>query len=174
MRCVLDKKGNVKQLPGFFQIMMLVVVFAGLTFIVADKFKDTTIAESTVTTTLAVANESGYINATGYTLAEYGTGITISGVVIINSTDNTTIGAGNYTLASGVITNATATNWDAAGVSYSYSSDGIGTGLNPYNVINDTETAIYDYGIGFLGIIILVTMVYLIISIVSGSGKRKN
>ena len=83
----LDKKGQsgIGQLPGFFQIMMLVVIFAGLTFIVLDKFLGTT---------------------TPGTLAS--------------------------------------------------------------DAINDTTIALYDYGIGFLGIIILVVMVYLIISIVSG------
>ena len=85
----MNKKGNVAALPGFFQVMMLVVIFAGLTFIVLDKFVGTTDAGST-------ANDA----------------------------------------------------------------------------IQDSTTALYDYGIGFLGIIILVTMVYLIISIVSGRKSR--
>ena len=84
----LSKKGQVNQLPGFFQIMMMVVIFIGLTFIVLDKFLDT--------------QESGTLE------------------------------------------------WTA---------------------INETQTDLYDYGVGFIGIIILVTMVYLIISIVSGRRK---
>jgi hypothetical protein len=90
MRSVLEKKGSVGELPGFFQVMLLVVVFAGLTFIVLDKFIATT--------------ESG-------SMAE--------------------------------------------------------------QAINESTNALYDYGIGFLGIIILVTMVYLIIRIVSGGGRRR-
>ena len=85
----MNKKGNVSALPGFFQVMMLVVIFAGLTFIVLDKFVGTTDAGTT-------ANDA----------------------------------------------------------------------------IQDSTTALYDYGVGFLGIIILVTMVYLIISIVSGRKSR--
>lgn len=85
---VKNKKRQISQLPGFFQIMMLVVIFAGLTFIVLDKFLG--------------ATESG-------SLAEA--------------------------------------------------------------AVNDTTHALYDYGIGFLGIVILVVMVYLIISIVSGGRK---
>ena len=85
----MNKKGNVSALPGFFQVMMLVVIFAGLTFIVLDKFLESTAPGS---------------------LAE--------------------------------------------------------------NAVNDTTWALYDYGIGFLGIVILVTMVYLIISIVSGKTSR--
>lgn len=81
----ISKKGQVGQLPGFFQIMMLVVIFVGLTFIVLDKFLLTT--------------EDG-------SLAQA--------------------------------------------------------------AVNDTNHALYDYGVGFLGIVILVVMVYLIISIVSG------
>jgi uncharacterized protein YqhQ len=90
MRSVLAKRGSVAELPGFFQIMMLVVIFAGLTFIVLEKFLAST---------------------TDGSLAE--------------------------------------------------------------TAVNDTMNSLYDYGIGFLGIIILVTMVYLIIRIVSGGGKRK-
>lgn len=90
MRSVLEKKGSVSELPGFFQVMLLVVVFAGLTFIVLDKFMGTT--------------ESG-------SMAQ--------------------------------------------------------------QAINESTNALYDYGIGFLGIIILVTMVYLIIRIVSGGGRRR-
>jgi len=81
----LGKKGQIGQLPGFFQVMMLVVIFAGLTFIVLDKFQDAA-----------------------------------------------------------------------------------GTGSLAETAVNDTTWALYDYGIGFLGIVILVVMVYLIISIVSG------
>lgn len=83
----ISKKGQVGQLPGFFQIMMLVVIFVGLTFIVLDKFLSTT-------------------TDTGGALA--------------------------------------------------------------YDAINETTTNLYEYGVGFLGIVILVVMVYLIISIVSG------
>ncbi len=89
MESKFSKKGSVAELPGFFQVMMLVVVFAGLTFIVLGKFLATT--------------DSG-------SLAE--------------------------------------------------------------KAVNDSQYALYDYGIGFLGIIILVTMVYLIIRIVSGGNKR--
>ena len=90
MRSVLEKKGSVAELPGFFQVMLLVVVFAGLTFIVLDKFMGTT-----------------------------------------------------------------------------------DSGSMAQRAINDSTNALYDYGIGFLGIIILVTMVYLIIRIVSGGGRRR-
>jgi len=83
-----NKKAQISQLPGFFQVMMLVVIFAGLTFIVLDKFLGTTTS-----------------------------------------------------------------------------------GTMAYNAINESTEDLYDYGIGFLGIIILVVMVYLIISIVSGRGK---
>jgi len=84
----IGKKAQISQLPGFFQMMMLVVIFAGLTFIVLEKFSSTT---------------------TAGTLAQ--------------------------------------------------------------TAINDTTKNLYDYGIGFLGIVILVVMVYLIISIVSGGRK---
>lgn len=39
--------------------------------------------------------------------------------------------------------------------------------------VNDSMYSLFDYGVGFLGIIILVTMVYLIIHIISGGSDRK-
>ena len=95
MKSIIEhKKAQVNQLPGFFQIMMLVVIFAGLTFIVLDKF--------------------------------------------LSAAESSSTGGANSTA---------------------------------YLAINDTTNALYDYGIGFLGIVILVVMVYLIISIVSGGRK---
>jgi heme/copper-type cytochrome/quinol oxidase subunit 2 len=84
-----SKKAQISQLPGFFQVMMMVIIFAGLTFIVLDKFLGTTTS-----------------------------------------------------------------------------------GTMAYKAINESTEDLYDYGIGFLGIIILVVMVYLIISIVSGRQEK--
>lgn len=75
------------------------------------------------TTSLSVTNETGaYINATGYTLDAVNA--STSNYVLVsafNATDDTEIGLGNITLSNeGVITNATATNWDDVLISYTY------------------------------------------------------
>ena len=172
----INKKGSVSALPGFFQVMMLVVIFAGLTFIILDQFADSSARDSLTSTGTNL--ESGWINATSYTLVNAGLerfqnpAITVI-YNVTNSTGGTLnipiITSGNYTLSGlGVLTNKTTTTWNSVTINYTY--DYIGSGLSPYVVINDSTNDLYDYGIGFLGIIILVTMVYLIISM----KKKKN
>jgi len=77
---------------------------------------------SNIDATGTVANETAYINTTGYTLLySTETDIVYDSVVILNATDNTTIAAGNYTLsAAGLLTNATAVNYDSVLVTYGY------------------------------------------------------
>ena len=171
----LDKKAQtgIGQLPGFFQIMMLVVIFAGLTFIVLDKFLDT----SYDSTTLSISNETlslatSYDNVSISGLRD----VTCFSVFITNQSGAVTVDASNYTIDNCQVYNKTSTEagkwvgvtWNAS-YSYTYEDD-----TSASTAINDSTSDLYDYGIGFLGILILVVMVYLIISIVSGrkSGAR--
>ena len=86
-------------------------------------------------TTATVTNESGaYINATTYQLAGLNTNYvpgTISITSIYNATDGVLITSGNYSVSStGVLTNATTTNWNNVNVTYSssvYSTEEIST-----------------------------------------------
>jgi len=165
----LDKRGQtgVSQLPAFFQIMLLVVVFAGLTFIVLDKF----LGVSYESTSGSVVNESLSPIAAGTDLS-IATLRSVSCIVskVLNNTGNAVVATGNYTETACAIENSTqscaagtcVTPWN---VSYSYTYEADTTASD---AVNSTTWALYDYGIGFLGIVILVVMVYLIISIVSG------
>jgi len=71
-----------------------------------------------------------------------------------------------------LLRNATTTTYDNVSLNYSY--DYISGRASGYTAINSSMTSLYDFGVGFLGIIILVTMVWLIIKIVSGTTKRRN
>lgn len=74
-------------------------------------------------TPVTVANETGYINSTGYIVSGASRlGFkTFAVTSILNATSNATIGAGNYTaLATGVIKNATAINWASVRITYTY------------------------------------------------------
>jgi hypothetical protein len=169
MKSVLDKRGNIAEVPGYFQIFLLVAIFAGLTFIVLDKFLDVT--NNTLQTTSVVNESGGFINATGYQLAEYAANRTLSNVVVIDTDDSSVVSSNMYTINdTWYIFNATETGLTQINISYDYST---GEGSVAYDAINQSTQDLYDYGIGFLGIIILVTMVYLIIRIVSGSSDRK-
>ena len=166
----MNKKGNVSELPNFFQIMMMVVIFAGLTFIVLEKFQTATYEP----TTASVAGESvtaAYVtNGTGWTLASTNTSAVYTIVALYNNTYGTLLLPGNYTLTGRVLKNATTlVGLTTPNVNYTYVYDADTTATR---AVSGATTDLYDYGIGFLGIIILVTMVYLIISIVSGRKQR--
>jgi len=70
----------------------------------------------------SVVNQTdAWINETGWTL-DYSTltDFAYTNLVILNSTDNSTIGSGNYTVTDNVLYNATAQNYDLIRVSYDY------------------------------------------------------
>jgi hypothetical protein len=149
--------------------MMLVVIFAGLTFIVLEKFLETSYDKGT---TGSIANESVTPTAVGVNLgaSSYRDGSCSTIVTILNKTNNIVIAVGNYTQTDCLLQNTTQScvagfcvpPWRVS-YSYAYSAD-----TTASNAVNQTSNDLYDYGIGFLGIVILVVMVYLIISIVSG------
>ncbi len=175
MKKILDKKGNIKELPALFQILMIAIVIAGLVFIVSDKFKATTVTDSLVTGTVQgeAVTAASFTNGTGWTLVKSTTEpyFRSPSIVAVYNNTNVLLTSGNYTLTGNVLKNATALA-GLANVKVNYTYSYVGSGLSSYKVINSTEQDLYDYGIGFLGIIILVTMVYLIIRIVSGSGRK--
>ena len=68
------------------------------------------------------ANETGFLNNSGYTLADstksgFAAPVTIS---ITNTTDGKTIIAANYTLTGNVLKNATAEQWASVKITYTY------------------------------------------------------
>lgn len=152
---------------------ILVVVVVGLTLVLGI-YIAATLASTFDNSTLAsgsVANESGFINQTGYTLARYSTNnFTLGAVTILNATDNTTIGAGNYTITAGVLRNATATNWASAKITYAYST-GYPNSDEAANVSNDLVDSLSS-GTGWITIIIVVGFAVIVLGMLSeGLGK---
>ena len=166
----LGKKGQtgIGQLPQFFQIMLMVIIFAGLTFIVLDKF---ILIGYDKGTSVSVINESISPSMSGVNLSVHNLrDVTcIAPTKILNTTNSYDIAVANITLTKCQISNSSQVG--CAGCtkpwlvtySYTWSAD-----TSASDAINTSTHDLYDYGIGFLGIIILVVMVYLIISIVSG------
>lgn len=120
----------------------------------------------------SVINESGYINTTGYTLVNSGLqDFLIGTVTAINATDNTSIGSGNWTITDGVITNATATVWDTAKITYTYTYTADTASSNATSTMVDQFV---DF-LPWLGIILLVlaagVVLFFIIRSFAGSNK---
>ena len=171
MELLNTKRGQISGLQGFFLTMMMLVIFVGLTFIIADKFLDatykTTSGGPVVNETLTAVNRTVVNFATTETDINCGTVTDVR-----NLTGGVKISSGNYTQwncginftssAAGDIRNFGGHNWNVT-YSYTYSADTYGS-----NATSNLSDDLYTYGVGFLGIIILVVMVYLIISIVSG------
>ena len=78
------------------------------------------------TESVSVINETGaWLNETAYTVSNSGvigfTGLTITSA--INTTDNSSIAVGNFTVSGATFTNASATTWTSIWVSYDYTQD---------------------------------------------------
>jgi len=106
-------------------IIFALIVATGL--VVLQGFGDSVVTCSSGIVPITVTNETGWINATGYTVAG-STAYGFSGFVVtraFNRTSNLEIASGNwtYTLA-GVVYNSTAViDWNNASISYIYTWD---------------------------------------------------
>lgn len=125
--------GLGKLLTGF------VLIILGISFIImiahttntmtsfASQVDSINLSTARPTLTTTIVNESSFINSTGDYLAHNpATDRFITGIVIItvlNSTDNKSIAAANYSYnQSGFITNITPLSWNAVKITYTFNS----------------------------------------------------
>jgi len=146
------KKSVMGPIISVFVLILIVSILAGLTFLFVSSLK-TNVVTTTATTSGSAVNESGYINQTGYTLTQ-STRLGFNNpaiVTIINGTSGAVIPSGNYTLTNNVLRNATASNFNPANITYTYSYIGEPTA---YNAVNGTESAGYTL-VSYLPLIFL-------------------
>ena len=96
-----------------------------MTFIFGQLGSDN-ISIAAATETVAVTNETGaWLNQTAYTVSNSGA-VGFASLVItsaINTTDNSSIAVGNFTVSEATFTNASVTTWPSVWVSYTYTQD---------------------------------------------------
>ena len=127
-------------------------------------------------TTVSVSNETGsWLNSTTYTVDNSGangfSGLTITSA--INTTDNSSIGTGNFTVVGAGFTNATATTYASVWVSYTYvyNTENVAT-----EIINDTTNALasstdfFDLFIVIGSMVVLILLTVIIIVAIRNSG----
>ena len=161
-----------------FIIGILALVLIGVvSMIVLNQLESTALISSTVTAG-SVTNETGaYINSTGYTLDSASlTGFGSPSITLaLNATDNSTIGAGNYTLSSaGVLTNATATTYDDVLISYTYT---ITSDSDTQAVIGNTTSGLNSFfsnigvWLSLLGVVIIILIIAAVVAVVNRFGN---
>ena len=147
------------------------VVVIGITLVmamfIAATIQDATYEDSSAT----VTNETGaWLNGTTYTV-DSSTETDFSGLVIvsaINTTDNTSIGTGNFTVSGAGFINASATTWDSIWVTYSYSYSG---DTATSNASGDLVTSLSG-GTAWITILIVVGFATIVLGMLtSGLGK---
>ena len=121
---------------GLGALVIVVIVI----FVVISTIDGANLLRGTSTTT-TISNESGWLNGTGYTLADYDANDNSYVIVTVyNGSGDELIPPANYTLSDvGVITNssADATSYESANITYTYaertdyekSSDGLVTNM---------------------------------------------
>jgi len=151
-----------------FIIGLLVMIFA----LMGGELIDATYTSTTGT----VTNETGaWLNSTTYTVDESTTqdfsGLTITSA--INTSDNSSIGVGNFSVSGAGFTNATATTWDSVWVSYSYTYNAENTATG---VMNDTTSGLANVSDWFpifvviSAMVVLILLTVIIITAIRGSG----
>ena len=131
---------------------------------------------SYTSTTVTVTNETGaWLNATTYTVDNSGarsfSDLTITSA--INTTDNSSIGTGNFTVSGAGFTNASATTYASVWVSYTYTWDADNSATD---VMNETSSGIagvtdwFDIFIVISAMVVLILLTVLIISAIRNSG----
>lgn len=156
-----NKKGQVGDLFENVKILVLIAVLLGAGLLVLSQFT----SSQFLTTATTKVNETGFVNSTGYTLADSATKRNFASpaiVTIINATDSTVVGAGNYTLTGNVVTNATAVNYPTVKITYTYNFD------NDTAVTTATEsaqTAIGAIANTWMAVIVAILMAGLVIFI---------
>ena len=154
---------NMEDAPVIVLLVGLVFLVMATFAFIGEKYGDALVEPSST----SVANETGWINSTGYTL-EGASAFRAGSFTItqaLNETDNSTIGAGNYTVSSaGVVTNATSTEFSNVLLSYTYSFT---ERTSSFNVTGDLQTEI-DNNTSIAGIVLTISLVGIVLTILIG------
>ena len=127
-------------------------------------------------TAITITNETPvYINSTGYQLASgYNEPSSFSVTALYNQTDGSLIGSGNYTTStSGLVTNASASTYTGAKITYTFTYQAETTASG---VINNSTASLtgavdwFDIFIVIVALVVLILLVVIIISSIKGSG----
>jgi len=151
-----------------FTIGLLVMIYA----LMGGELQDATYDSTSVT----ITNETGaWLNTTAYTV-DSSSALNFGDLTItsaINTTDNSSIGTGNFTVSGAGFTNASATTWESIWVSYTYTYDATNTATE---VMNDTTSAVgsvtdwFEIFIVITAMIVLILLTVIIITAIRGSG----
>lgn len=161
-----NKKGNLNLLIPAILVFVIGAAVLTLGVIMISEFRDLPLLSDIGTT---VTNEtSGFINATTYTLAGTAPGAHAYTVTQARQTTGVVIPAANYTVnaATGLITNATATNYAAAHIDYTYLS-----GQDAYTSANGTLTGLGSFG-SFWSIMVIAVIAAIVIGLVMALASK--
>ena len=161
-----------------FGMMIMTFIFGNLGNANINTIADTT---TTITNRSAV-----YINTTGYTIPEvtnsnFNGGVSV--LTIYNASNGVVLLSGNYSMTStGLLTNASATNWPSVNMTYSYSTK-TDARLSTETVQNNSLQGIVAYTsnsstqfntVSIAIILVLLIGVFLIFWKIFVSNKKKN
>lgn len=179
----MNKRGvfGLSSVQLFFAAILGIGLLAYVIVTIMGTLGGTTILQQ-ATYSSSVINETGYLNQTGYTLAQ-STLASFSPTItaILNATDNTTILAGNYTVTNGILKNATATTWSSVRITYTYSYlDNSGYQNNLNSILGNTSTGITGFFssvnpvYAILAILVIILVLIVLVRIVQTPGTREN
>ena len=163
-----NKKGIALN-EGVYAVLTVVSIAA---LVIIALYVFVSIQNSPIATVSAISgiNESGWINVTGYTLLNS----TVCGfsspsiTSAINGSSGALITSPNWTISSGIISNASSKNWDKVNMTYTYTWGSAGCQASRDSI---TQFATFPALVGLIGTIVLLGLVIGIL-VASFSNRR--
>jgi hypothetical protein len=168
----MERKKGIELNQAFGVVLTLILI--GVLIVIAIVLFVNLSSGFSGTETVTVNNETGAINATGYTLSN-STACEFADVSITtatNATSGAVIAAGNYTVSTaGVVTNASAAIWPNANFTYSYTWGSEACDASD-SMIGEFDN--YTSLIGLVGTIIFLGLVIgVLVAAFAFGGKRE-
>ena len=122
----MNKKAQIQVLVSIAWVLVTFGIIISVGMMVLSKMGDQVVTCSDGIVSASQTNETGWLNSTGYTLAQstkhYGFASPVI-VAIINATSNKTIDPANYTLTGNILYNTTSIVWNPTNITYTYTWD---------------------------------------------------
>jgi hypothetical protein len=176
MKLKKDKRGvfGLTAIQQFFAIILAVALLAYIIIIVMGVLGGTTILTST---TGSVTNESGYLNATGYTLGQASLSGFVPSITSIWNSSTSLIPSANYTLTGNVLYNATKTSYTNVNVTYTYTyNSDYQNNLN--NILTNTSTGITGFFssinpiYAILAVLVIILVLVVLVRVVQAPNEK--
>ena len=159
---------------SFFAIILGLALLAYVIVVIMGTLGSSTILPSN-SLSATITGEASFINRTGDPLTNIQLdGYTVSSITAINASSGLLITSGNYTISSGIITNATSTEWNSVTLNYTYTYNS-NANTQAKTILTNTSTGIAAFFgainpvYAILAILVIILVLVVLVRVVTSS-----